>query len=66
MKKSILNLGKALQKKEQQQINGGFGSSNCFSITTSYECVRAFGCNWYGCSGSGSYCGPNYPHLAPC
>ncbi|WP_442265650.1 hypothetical protein ACSIGC_15310 [Tenacibaculum sp. ZS6-P6] len=25
MKKSILNLGKSLNKKEQQNINGGFG-----------------------------------------
>ena len=27
MKKSILNLGKTLNKKEQEQINGGNGST---------------------------------------
>ncbi|TCI94210.1 hypothetical protein [Tenacibaculum sp. M341] len=35
MKKSILNLGKQLNKTEQKQINGGFGnlliSSSCYS-----------------------------------
>ena len=29
MKKSILNIGKLLQKNEQQQINGGFLGSGC-------------------------------------
>ncbi len=29
MKKSILNLGKTLAKKEQKSINGGFGTCFC-------------------------------------
>ena len=61
MKKSILNIGKALDKTEQKQINGGFGFSNCFDIPDQNSCDYTLGCNWYGC-----YCGPTYPHTAPC
>jgi hypothetical protein len=60
MKKSILNLGKALQRKEQKQINGGT-NTNCLSIDNEFECNNTRTCQWSGC-----YCAPNYPHLAPC
>lgn len=42
MKKSILNIGKALNKKDQQQINGGFGVCDCTSDyiqTSPNECI---------------------------
>ena len=61
MKKQILNLGKALNKAEQKSINGGFGSSYCFGILDQNTCDNSKSCNWYGC-----YCGPTYPHIAPC
>ncbi|WP_299107118.1 hypothetical protein [uncultured Tenacibaculum sp.] len=61
MKKSILTLGKSLNKTEQKNINGGFFTNNCFDITDSSSCNRKRGCQWYGC-----YCGPNSPHFAPC
>ena len=40
MKKSVLNLGKALQKQEQREITGGYGQSNlsayCGSLYIAY------------------------------
>ncbi|WP_299678619.1 hypothetical protein [uncultured Tenacibaculum sp.] len=43
MKKSILNIGKALNKAEQKNINGGFGElfigSSCY--TTQSRCNSA-------------------------
>ncbi len=68
MKKSILNLGKALNKAEQQEIKGNLGLTpalpfgSCFSITNSNQCGRTRGCQWY----NSCYCGPTSPHLAPC
>ncbi|MFY0629892.1 MAG: hypothetical protein JXR05_05885 [Flavobacteriaceae bacterium] len=48
MKKQILNIGNALSKSEQRQINGGFfgcGSlSECMS-SCQYECVWTV--NWH-------------------
>ncbi|CAL2104705.1 hypothetical protein [Tenacibaculum sp. 190130A14a] len=57
MKKSILNLGKALTNAEQKEVNGGWGSctgsgSRCCVQTQWGEfcdagrCTR-FGCIWY-------------------
>ncbi|WP_435261355.1 hypothetical protein [Tenacibaculum sp. nBUS_03] len=40
MKKSILNLGKALKRAEQKEISGGVGST-CFSHA---DCPRDMGC----------------------
>ncbi|MFD2566432.1 hypothetical protein [Pseudotenacibaculum haliotis] len=48
MKKSILNIGKALSKADQKEINGG-GRGNCsLSYCLShcqYECVETV--NWH-------------------
>ncbi|TDQ23966.1 hypothetical protein [Tenacibaculum caenipelagi] len=44
MKKSILTLGKALNKVEQQQINGGYIEATCEDLGwNSYTCNR---CEW--------------------
>ncbi|WP_299106593.1 hypothetical protein [uncultured Tenacibaculum sp.] len=40
MKKSILNLGKSLNKAEQKKINGGIAIA-CFSHS---DCPREMGC----------------------
>ncbi|WP_299889781.1 hypothetical protein [uncultured Lacinutrix sp.] len=37
MKKSILNLGKVLNKAEQKLINGGQVPNYCFNNTAGYE-----------------------------
>jgi len=67
--KELEKIGKFLRKKEQKQIIGGYKqiigslgpSSECWAISDSTECYRAQGCNYFGC-----YCGPIYPHIAPC
>jgi hypothetical protein len=59
--KTIKNFGETLNKKEQQQIHGGFGFGSCFQIQDETVCGRRLDCSWYGC-----YCGPQYPHIAPC
>ena len=41
MKKSILNLGKALNKAEQKEVNGGIGGSSCHR---SFLCADASDC----------------------
>jgi len=43
MKNSILNLGKALDKKEQREISGGWGS--CY---TSNDCLGPYDCCSFG------------------
>ena len=68
MKKSLIDLGRVLQKSEQKQIKGGglgpdlnpFRGGRC-TVDTSAACNNISGCAWYGC-----YCGPTYPHIAPC
>ncbi|MDY8136811.1 hypothetical protein [Aquimarina sp. 2201CG5-10] len=57
--KNVTKISKASQSKIQGG-NFGFGGS-CFSHTSSQGCSSQRGCQWYGC-----YCGPNYPHIAPC
>ena len=32
MKKTILNLGKKLNKKEQQKVNGSFTNNGCYIV----------------------------------
>ncbi|CAL2076074.1 hypothetical protein [Tenacibaculum sp. 190524A02b] len=46
MKKSILNLGKALEKKAQKQINGGGKACN-------YNAYPDFGCRPGSCCSRG-------------
>jgi hypothetical protein len=55
MKKSILNIGKKLNKVEQQQINGGYGSCSqsgrlcCFTLPNGQELCEPGICTWNGC-----------------
>ena len=55
MKKSILNIGKALNREEQKQINGGGictqqGSRCCETLPGGFELCEPGYCNWpYGC-----------------
>ena len=65
---NTLNKIQVLSRSEMKSINGGFGlgpgpGSSCFTITNSFTCTNQTNnqCTWYGC-----YCGPNYPHIAPC
>ncbi len=55
MKKSILKLGKALDKKEQKEVNGGSLTSFC-QYTCSGTTARL-------ASGSSTYCLLNYPAI---
>lgn len=56
MKKTILNLGKTLQKNDQKKINGG----NPLLSECIYECN---GTNYELAPGQGSDCYLNYPAL---
>ncbi|MBE0423716.1 MAG: hypothetical protein IBX66_07240 [Lutibacter sp.] len=63
MKKQFLNLGKALNKAEQQKINGGEMDYRCTD-----QCGSSMGHDW-GCSSSNCltrYCGgyPNWHYCA--
>lgn len=50
-----------ISKDSQSKINGGFGLViGCYG-NDQQSCNPRSGCQWYGC-----YCGPNYPHIAPC
>lgn len=55
MKKNILNIGKALTRQEQQQVNGGGvctqqGSRCCETFQGGFELCEPGYCNWpYGC-----------------
>jgi hypothetical protein len=54
MKKSILNIGKELNRAEQQQINGGScrqqGPRCCITTPSGFELCEPGICNWpYGC-----------------
>jgi hypothetical protein len=40
MKKSILNLGKALNRAEQKQISGGVPSLSCYGKSAGNSCGR--------------------------
>ncbi|WP_157821877.1 hypothetical protein [Tenacibaculum sp. Bg11-29] len=40
MKKSILNIGKALNKAEQQTINGGYAPVGCYY---NIQCLHEYG-----------------------
>ena len=65
MKKSILKIGSLLEKKEQKDILGGGhplqqDPSGCIYLNE-INCNNHPTCIWHGC-----YCGPNYPHIAPC
>jgi hypothetical protein len=56
MKKSILNLGKALNKAEQKQISGGVPSLSCYRKRVGDSC----GSNGQGvCVDSNEYSGNN-------
>ncbi len=57
MKKSILNIGKALSKKEQTQVSGGMPLKLC-----RYKCN---GRNYVLVGGQGSYCYLNFPAIIP-
>ncbi|WGH76856.1 hypothetical protein P8625_06860 [Tenacibaculum tangerinum] len=55
MKKQILNLGKALDKKQQSKINGGF-----------FSCVRSSDCSGrYDCCSGGTCINTSYAFLQP-
>ena len=45
MKTSIKNLGEILNKKDQQEIGGGFGFTSCFQIFDENVCSRRRDCN---------------------
>ncbi|WP_272151309.1 hypothetical protein [Tenacibaculum aiptasiae] len=55
MKKSILNLGKALNKTEQQSINGGFSGGACYIIQENEFGILCSAC----CRQSGDVCVPD-------
>ncbi|MFY7671147.1 hypothetical protein ACOSP6_08645 [Tenacibaculum sp. MEBiC06402] len=56
MKKSILNLGRALEKGEQKKVKGG----NPLSLECQYQCD---GTNYELVPGQGSDCYLNYPAI---
>ncbi len=61
MLKSILNLGKELNKSEKEQINGGFGGvffDYCSNIVLQHECVANPACAW-----NGNECYTKTPHI---
>ena len=59
MKKSILNLGKALNKAEQKKLMGGW--KQCYNSTQNC-CVRYdAGCNIFECATSGEFAYPLCP-----
>ena len=62
--KNILNIENVycLSKNEQKNVHGGNKiSESCFAFENPQECGNQSGCQWFGC-----YCGPTYPHIAPC
>ena len=62
--KNILNIENVscLSKKEQKNVHGGNKmSGSCFAYENQQECDNQRECQWFGC-----YCGPTYPHVAPC
>ena len=60
MKKSILNLGSALHRAEQKQINGGYNGS-CPTLGEWCNVRNGTHC----CPGSGLYCHPYTAHSIP-
>ena len=67
MKKQILNIGKALNKAEQKQIQGGITAFQACNQAVHYWCTQSWceshGNIWYACEGS---CILNVPHFPPC
>ena len=65
MIKKILNVKEItiLSKNEQKSIAGGRTAldESCYEINNATDCNARRDCQWFGC-----YCGPNYPHIAPC
>jgi hypothetical protein len=68
--KNLSKLGKALNKAEQQLINGGklivAGLTTCSQATSEQECRHVRGtrpCHWYN-GPSGGYCHTTEPHIA--
>lgn len=54
MKKSILNVGKSLNKAEQKTVLGGGGRGGCQD-------------GYYFCDGTYVWVGPcHWPHIPPC
>jgi len=69
MKKSILNIGTALNKAEQKQINGGMMLSGCASGSALYFLSGTSNCCAYPSSIFGEVCygrvTNNYCNLGP-
>ncbi|XRE42493.1 hypothetical protein ACIVBQ_000697 [Tenacibaculum discolor] len=59
MKKSILNLGKNLNKIEQQSINGGSTNNGCYIVDEGPYGVLCSGC----CKLQGDTCVPDYTQI---
>ena len=59
MKKSILNLGKELNKKELQKLNGGSTSNNCYVIDGGPYGILCSDC----CKLQGDTCVPDYTQI---
>ena len=59
MKKSILNLGKILDKTEQKTVNGGFGSVGCYVIQVHQYGIMCSAC----CKTQGDSCVPDVTQL---
>ena len=61
MKKSILNIGKELNNKELEKVNGGLGGvffDTCSHITQQWDCIRRPECAW-----DGNSCYTHTPHV---
>lgn len=57
MKKSILNLGKALKKAEQKEVKGGLGFFHaCDNVNIKSICDSREDCIWEPSPISGGYC----------
>ena len=59
MKKSILNLGKELNKKELQKLNGGSANNNCYVIAEGPYGILCSDC----CKLQGDTCVPDYTQI---
>jgi hypothetical protein len=71
MKKSILNVGRALNKSEQKSINGGLGFyHSCDNVNDQHICEQREECIWIpDLVGNGGYCNlrrnEDIPHIDP-
>ncbi len=59
MKKSILNLGIKLNKKEQQKVNGGSVNNSCYTIGEGPYGILCSDC----CKLQGDTCVPDYTQI---